>query len=71
MQTAADASPAVLLAATELSKSKWRVATTEPGSPRVSHHYLRDGNAAGLLTLGVPARRCSCRRRRCPRSRRR
>ena len=47
MQTAADASPAVLLAATELSKSKWRVATTEPGSPRVSHHYLRGGDAAG------------------------
>ena len=51
MQTDADASPAVLLAAIELSKSKWRVATTEPASPKVSHHCLPGGDAAGLLTL--------------------
>lgn len=51
MQTAADSSPTVLLAAIELSKSKWRVATTEPGSSKVSHHCLAGGDAAGLLTL--------------------
>ena len=51
MQTDADASPAALLAAIELSKSKWRVATAEPGSPKVSHHCLPGGDAAGLLTL--------------------
>src|SRR5918912_2838186 len=51
MQTDADASPAALLAAIELSKSKWRVATTEPGSPKVSHHRLPGGDAAGLLAL--------------------
>ena len=51
MQTAADSSPTVLLAAIELSKSKWRVATTEPGSSKVSHHCLPGGDAAGLLTL--------------------
>ena len=47
MQTAADSSPTVLLAAIELSKSKWRVATTEPGSSKVSHHCLPGGDAAG------------------------
>src|SRR5919205_4346174 len=51
MQTDADASPAVLLAATGLSKSRWRVATAEPGSPKVSHHCLPGGDAAGLRTL--------------------
>lgn len=51
MQTAANSSPTVLLAAIELSKSKWRVATTEPGSSKVSHHCLPGGDAAGLLTL--------------------
>jgi transposase len=51
MQTAADPSPAVLLVAIELSKSTWRVATAEPGSPKVSQHCLPGGDAGGLLAL--------------------
>jgi transposase len=47
----AAACPAVPLVAIEPSKSTWRVATAEPGSPKISQHCLPGGDAAGLLAL--------------------